>query len=58
MPDELLALPKGFSYKIVAEAGVTLLDSGQVTPDDADGTASFARAGGFTLVNNHEIGGS
>lgn len=57
-PAGLLALPKGFSYKVVAEAGVTLLESGQVTPDDADGTASFARAGGFTLVNNHEIGGS
>ncbi len=57
-PAGLLALPKGFSYTIVAKAGETLLDSGEVTPDDADGTASFARAGGFTLVNNHEIGES
>ncbi|MFI6597902.1 alkaline phosphatase PhoX [Nonomuraea sp. NPDC050536] len=56
-PNGLLALPQGFSYKIVAEAGKTLLESGEPTPSDADGTASFPSRNGSTLVNNHEIGG-
>lgn len=58
-PAGILSLPAGFSYAIVAQAGVTLLDSGEPTPSDADGTASFARRGasGSVLVNNHEIGG-
>jgi secreted PhoX family phosphatase len=51
-----LALPAGFSYKVVAEAGVTTLVSGEPTPDRADGTANFARKGGGAyLVQNHEI---
>jgi len=57
-PAGLLALPPGFSYKLVAEAGVTLLESGHLTPSDADGTAVFSGPNGFVLVNNHEIGGS
>ncbi|MEU4223691.1 alkaline phosphatase PhoX [Nonomuraea sp. NPDC026600] len=57
-PAGILALPAGFSYRIVAEAGVTLLESGEPTPSDADGTASFSHGRGATLVNNHEIGGS
>ncbi len=57
-PAGLIALPSGFSYRVVAQAGVTVLDSGEKTPSDADGTASFPRSGGSTLVNNHEIGGS
>ncbi|WP_432993745.1 alkaline phosphatase PhoX [Dactylosporangium sp. CA-233914] len=57
-PAGILALPKGFSYKIVAQAGVTVLESGQPTPDDTDGTGAFASPTGSTLVNNHEIGGS
>jgi secreted PhoX family phosphatase len=58
-PKGILALPRGFSYKIVAETGVTLLDSGQPTPADPDGTASFRRrpGSGSVLVNNHEVGG-
>jgi secreted PhoX family phosphatase len=58
-PAGILSLPAGFGYTIVAQAGVTLLDSGEPTPSDADGTASFVRrgAGGSVLVNNHEIGG-
>lgn len=57
-PAGLLALPEGFSYQVVALAGVTKLESGEPTPSDADGTACF-RDGhkGFVLVNNHEIGG-
>ncbi|MFC6079748.1 alkaline phosphatase PhoX [Sphaerisporangium aureirubrum] len=56
-PAGLLALPRGFSYTIVAEAGKTLLESGQPTPSDADGTGCFRSRDGFVLVNNHEIGG-
>ncbi|MCW3816977.1 PhoX family protein [Micromonospora sp. DR5-3] len=57
-PAGLLALPPGFSYTIVAQAGVTLLESGQPTPSDADGTGCFLGREGSVLVNNHEIGGS
>ncbi|MEU1838898.1 alkaline phosphatase PhoX [Micromonospora chersina] len=57
-PAGLLALPPGFSYTIVAQAGVTLLESGQATPSDADGTGCFLGPNGSVLVNNHEIGGS
>jgi secreted PhoX family phosphatase len=59
-PKGLLALPEGFSYTIVAQSGETLLESGEPTPDDPDGTAAFVRRGGngSVLVNNHEIGGS
>ncbi len=57
-PAGLLALPADFTYKVVAEAGVTLLESGEPTPSDADGTACFRGPNGFVLVNNHEIGGS
>ncbi|MBW8484142.1 PhoX family protein [Actinomadura sp. PM05-2] len=56
-PNKLLALPKGFTYKVVAQAGVTRLESGEPTPSDADGTASFHRGDQIVLVNNHEIGG-
>ncbi|SBT44526.1 alkaline phosphatase PhoX [Micromonospora auratinigra] len=57
-PAGLLALPPGFSYTIVAQAGVTTLESGQATPSDADGTGCFRAPQGSVLVNNHEIGGS
>ncbi|QYC43038.1 hypothetical protein Nocox_27210 [Nonomuraea coxensis DSM 45129] len=55
-PAGLLSLPSGFSYRIVAEAGVTLLESGQPTPSDPDGMAWYAgRNGAGSLVCNHEI---
>jgi secreted PhoX family phosphatase len=59
-PAGLLSLPEGFSYKIVAESGVTRLEGGEPTPSDPDGTASFVRRGGngSVLVNNHEVNGS
>ncbi|MEV6596391.1 alkaline phosphatase PhoX [Actinoplanes sp. NPDC051346] len=57
-PAGLLALPEGFSYKIVAETGKTLLESGEPTPSDPDGTACFRARNGWALVNNHEVGGS
>jgi uncharacterized protein len=56
-PAGILSLPEGFSYKIVAQSGVTRLESGHPTPSDPDGTAAFVRHGGngSVLVNNHEI---
>ncbi|MDX6676058.1 MAG: uncharacterized protein QOE31_110 [Solirubrobacteraceae bacterium] len=59
-PAGLLALPAGFSYKIVAESGTTRLESGEPSPSDPDGSASFVRRGGngSVLVVNHEISGS
>ena len=55
-PAGLLALPAGFSYKLLAKSNVTRLDSGEATPDSADGTACFVRHGGngSVLVVNHE----
>ncbi len=59
-PAGILSLPEGFSYEVVAQAGVTKLESGEFTPSDPDGTAAFVRRGGngTTLVMNHEISGS
>ena len=57
-PAKILALPEGFSYTVVAEAGVTRLsDGGEPTPSDTDGTAAFRVGDRTALVNNHEIGG-
>ncbi|HET8658318.1 MAG TPA: alkaline phosphatase PhoX [Micromonosporaceae bacterium] len=57
-PAGLLSLPAGFSYKIVAASGVTLLETGQPTPSDPDGAAWFASPTGATVIYNHEIGGT
>jgi uncharacterized protein len=55
-PDGRLALPEGFGYRIVTEAGVTELETGEPTPRNHDGTGAFATAdGGTVLVLNHEI---
>jgi secreted PhoX family phosphatase len=55
-PAGRLALPEGFSYAVVSEAGVTTLETGEPTPRNHDGTGAFAVAGGGTvLVLNHEI---
>ncbi len=54
----LLALPAGFRYRVVAQAGKTRLETGQVTPGDPDGMACFRARHGWTLVNNHEIDGT
>jgi len=57
-PAGILALPEGFSYTIIAQTGVTLMDDGSPTPADPDGSASFPlRDGGAVLVTNHEVGG-
>jgi secreted PhoX family phosphatase len=58
-PAGVLSLPAGFGYRVVAQVGVTRLDTGQPTPADPDGTACFPRpGGGSVLVVNHEVGGS
>lgn len=55
---KLLALPKGFSYTIIAESGVTSTADGTTHPSDPDGMGVFtADGGGSILVTNHEISG-
>lgn len=57
-PDGILALPAGFSYRIITRTGVTKLESGESTPSNHDGTAAFEGPRGVTLlVNNHELDG-
>ncbi|WP_156724231.1 alkaline phosphatase PhoX [Streptomyces apocyni] len=58
-PDGVLALPAGFSYRIITRTGETRLESGEFTPEKHDGTATFAGRGGVTLlVVNHELKGA
>ncbi|WP_328970980.1 alkaline phosphatase PhoX [Streptomyces sp. NBC_00239] len=57
-PAGLLALPAGFSYRVLTHSGVTKLESGESTPSNHDGTAAFEGHRGVTLlVNNHELKG-
>ncbi|WP_263171344.1 PhoX family protein [Streptomyces sp. SCSIO ZS0520] len=57
-PEGLLALPAGFSYRVLARAGRTRLESGEFTPSNQDGTAAFAgRRSATLLVTNHELKG-
>ncbi|CAM5699629.1 hypothetical protein SVIOM342S_03473 [Streptomyces violaceorubidus] len=56
--DGILALPAGFRYEIITYSGRTKLESGEYTPSNHDGTATFDGPRGTTLlVNNHELGG-
>jgi secreted PhoX family phosphatase len=57
-PAGILSLPPDFSYKVIARAGQTLLESGEPSPSDPDGAAVFESHDAWTLVQNHEIGGS
>ena len=55
---ELLALPGGFSYTVLAESGTTTV-GGYAVAGSQDAMGAFARAGGgSTIVCNHEIGGA
>lgn len=57
-PNKILALPAGFTYRVITHSGVTKLDSGESTPSNHDGTAAFEGHRGVTLlVNNHELKG-
>ncbi|WP_425424795.1 alkaline phosphatase PhoX, partial [Streptomyces aurantiacus] len=57
-PKGILALPAGFSYRVITHSGKTKLESGEFTPSNHDGTATFDGPRGTTLlVNNHELKG-
>ena len=56
-PAGILSLPQGFSYRILAEAGTTVLEDGAPTPTDMDGMGAFALGSGTALIYNHEISG-
>ena len=57
-PQGILALPAGFTYRVITRSGVTTLESGEPTPSNHDGTATFEGRRGVTLlVNNHELKG-
>ena len=61
-PSDLLALPAGFSYPVVAVAGQTDIHDGSgtligKTPERIDGTLAIRGSrGGHLLIQNHEIG--
>ena len=56
-PAGILALPAGFSYRVVTKAGTTeLVDGLGTTPSGHDGTAVFkARGDRLRLIQNHEL---
>ncbi|MBT8405705.1 MAG: PhoX family protein [Gemmatimonadetes bacterium] len=54
-PDGILALPEGFTYRIVSRAGDPMND-GLIVPAAHDGMAAFPAPDGLTLlVRNHEV---
>ncbi|GAB3666307.1 alkaline phosphatase PhoX [Streptomyces sparsus] len=57
-PRAALALPAGFSYRVLAETGRTRLETGEPAPFKPDGTGCFAGTrGADVLVVNHELKG-
>lgn len=57
-PDGMLALPEGFSYRVVTEAGQTRTYDGDPSPGIHDGAAAFeADDGDVLVVLNHEVRG-
>lgn len=56
-PAGLLALPRGFSYRVVSQSGVTTMVGGAPSPDRPDGTGAFAVGSQVHLAQNHELGG-
>jgi len=56
-PASVIALPEGFTYKVLARSGQPI--QGRPHPSDPDGMGVFARpTGGSILVSNHEYGAS
>lgn len=56
-PNGILALPEGFSYRLLARSGQTATAEG-VHPSDPDGIGVFeGPKGGSVLICNHENGG-
>lgn len=57
-PKGMLALPEGFSYRVVTQAGKTRLYSEHASPGIHDGAAAFpAPDGNVLVVLNHEVRG-
>jgi uncharacterized protein len=59
-PGDLLALPHGFSYAVVAKAGGTQIHDGRgkvvgKTPESPDGTVAVNHGSRLRLIQNHEI---
>ena len=59
-PGDLLALPEGFSYELVAVTDQTRLTDGRgndigVTPCRPDGTLAVRTRTGYRLIQNHEV---
>jgi uncharacterized protein len=54
-PGEIIDLPAGFSYKIIARTGEAMSD-GLLTPGQPDGMAAFpGENGAIILIKNHEL---
>jgi uncharacterized protein len=54
-PDNLIDLPKGFSYRVISRFG-NLMDDGFAVPSAGDGMGAFpAGKGKVALVRNHEL---
>ena len=54
-PAGVLALPRGFRYRVVSRTGTTMRD-GRTVPADPDGMAAFPGPRGTTiLMRNHEL---
>ena len=55
VPDDILDLPQGFSYKIISTFGDKMND-GYLVPNKADGMGCFALEGSkVALIRNHEM---
>ena len=55
-PSGILALPKGFSYKVISKEK-QVMDDGLLVPSNADGMTCFNGSGdNVILIRNHEIG--
>ncbi|MDZ5619689.1 DUF839 domain-containing protein [Nocardioides sp. HM23] len=53
-PEGILALPAGFSYKILTRAGETALETGGSCPGSHDGAGAFGHGRRQYLILNHE----
>jgi len=53
--DRIFDLPKGFSYRVIAQTG-EVLDNGFLLPGDPDGMAAFPTSDGrVAVICNHEL---
>ena len=54
-PAGRLALPAGFSYRVISQVGVTKLTTGEPSPDRPDGMGAFRTRHSTLVTQNHEI---